>query len=129
MLLDLTTRDGYDIATALRGPDDGNDDAKALFTAVLRHYLQGAKGAGEAIELSGGRFSHIRQGFENTMENARAYYEFRDGAIPVTTHFLCHQNAAFSALARRHPKLNLPAYWAWACTKVTALDNYWFVLR
>ena len=128
MILDPNDRRHYDIITAMRGPDDGNNDAKALFTAVIRGLVIDSAPY-EPVERVD-QFTGSRHGaVVNTMDNARAYIAHRSATaaqygvafpkIPVESHYYYHARWAFDALAEILPGRGIAAYWLWAREQIT----------
>ncbi|KKN82318.1 hypothetical protein LCGC14_0311310 [marine sediment metagenome] len=91
-LIDLSTRDGYDIAAAIRGPDFWNDGEaiKRVFTERIR-WLAGVRGG----------FS-TRRYLVSLSTVALMRREIRQasvsGIIPLITHYMRHVRDAASAL-------------------------------
>jgi hypothetical protein len=99
MNIDIATQEGYNIATALRGPDVHNSRIsqalKWLFTARLRHWM----GINRHVAYIGAatRQHVLRRDF-----TIRLYCWQNQGVegLDGTYHFLAHTAAAFNAIAR-----------------------------
>lgn len=110
MLLDVSTRKGFDIASALRGPDSTSVEAlglKYLTTSVVR-YFAGCAGIAWNHEPNypDNYMPGNSSGYVNTPEQARMYFQTRtDGQIDAIReaakkefHFMLHFSAAIYAI-------------------------------
>jgi hypothetical protein len=131
MKLDTNDRDGYLIMTALRGPDNDDQNLKSLFTAVIRGFVMD-KSDTLAGENGLDQFSHVSNGaYVNTMENARLFYIVQpEASFTVSHHFIQHARQAFEALTRMFPEqaTEIIEYWAWA-VKFTSATSWHSRLR
>ena len=117
MLLDVLKKSDYEIATALRGPDNESDRAKCLFTAVIRGLVYPISRCYDSKWQD--FYSHAYAGsYVNTMQYARKvaaeWTPFDIGSL----HFLEHAQSAFRALAEIKKSNDIIDYWNWALTKV-----------
>lgn len=104
MLLDVSTKEGYDIACALRGPDIDLPGLKALFTARLRALI-GIKPV--TVWTRDRSLSSVRQPLVgDSDETTWRWLELIDQEIDRSVgdlginHWLVHLNVAFNTLAK-----------------------------
>ena len=125
MLLDVHTREGYDVATALRGPDwDGGYNTKLFTTCVLRYFA----GCEHGIIARPGA---MRDSWATVDEPTRALIK---SALRQHAHFTIHWlngMAAMAALANRHGDytvrdgvLEYVAWWFNEVCPIEAKDEY-----
>jgi hypothetical protein len=99
MKIDVSTQAGYDLATALRGPDSNTSlsaTLKVLFTARLRHFVGVQQGYGNAIRIRTGAGVLPRP----LGLNLWAWTDQRRDWLDGCTHFLSHVIAACEGVAR-----------------------------
>jgi hypothetical protein len=120
--LDISTREGYAIATALRGPDDEGHRAKALFTGVIRGLVMVTTDL--YMSPAHNLFIGASNGaFVNTVEHARTL-KF-DTPVKVTLHFIQHARTAFFHLDKMFPEKKLREYFNWALAQTTVDQDMW----
>ena len=103
LLLNPATRDGYNVATALRGPDFADDShadtLKEMTTSVLRYFVG-------AVKWKPGAVTQNAMGIVHTPEEALKIWESRGSTSQSETlalynnkwHFTDHFSAALGSL-------------------------------
>ena len=99
MILDLSTQDGYDIACALRGPDNhGIPNLKWLLTSRLRGLVGVSADSGRWVRGDRTLTSRSRMSIAEDLDRLQSLY----GGLTwgEVLHWLAHTQDAFDALGR-----------------------------
>jgi len=123
MLLDISNPAHYDIATALRGPDDDVTIVKAICTAVIRYHVVDLTKLRPAI--SDGFEFELNGALVNSPDFVRARYTGNSGANPPKSwHHVYHAMRAFQALDVLYPDRGIKEYWTWAAMYLFNCDAH-----
>ena len=114
MKLDVSTEYGYDVAAALRGPDDTSTVAshwKRMVTAVLRHFAGVGRESLRGVTVSSpSEAKHRWADFTRIQQREAKFWADRDG------HAMSHSRIGFEAienLLREPRKQQCKVYRKW----------------
>jgi hypothetical protein len=98
MLLDLSKKEDYDIASGLRGPDHKRlHRSKHVFTGLVRYYAGVEHGQGPLVRDAPIRIWHIN----GVCEEMHEAFEGGEALYNAAAHYIFHVMKAAQALARR----------------------------
>ena len=105
MRLSLNRAEDYDIFTALRGPDDGDDSIKHLTTCVIRWFVGMKKKRSTGGGLRGCLILSPEEASSGGVRHLKASWAIR-------SHFRSHIEKAFASLISKEVP-GAKEYWFW----------------